>query len=307
MISPVHRVTVNRETAGRHGRRRWVAALTLSTLAGLLLLSPVVHAQDDAPLRPLPVGDALLSLPSNQMAGHGQWEWKFTHRFNQSLSDGSLADQLHTLFGLDTNADVVLGASYVIRPDLQVSVVRSNTNDTFETAAKYIVMRQPSGGWVNAALRGGADIRTERNLEDRTSFFAQAIVSRQFGRTWEIFLLPTFATNAGRAVSGDKSVALFDHAFNMPVAAVWMLRPGLAAVAELIPPNLDLPEDADAGLGWSLGIKRNIGGHWFEVLVTNNQSTLTDQALTSTYQGAPFDSGEIKLGFNIERRFGRRR
>ena len=277
----------------------WVIALGMTFSA---------FAQSEtAPLRPLPLGDALLSLPSNHIAPWGQWEWKFTHRFNQSLDQGSFSDQLHSLFGLDTNADVVLGGSYALRPNLQLSAVRSNTNDTIEAAAKYVVWRQTAGRPFSATLRGGADLRTEKNLEDRTSFFAQAIVSRQFGKKAELFLLPTFATNAGRAVSGDSSVALFDTAFNVPVAFVWMVRPGLAAVAEVIPPNADLPDAIEADFGWSLGIKRNIGGHWFEILVTNNQSTLVDQYVTSTYQGSGLDAGDIKLGFNIERRFGKRR
>jgi len=265
-------------------------------------------AQTETPaLRPLPVGDVLLSLPSNQIAPAGQWEWKFTHRFNQSLDQGSFSDQLHTFFGLDTNADVVFGASYAMRPNLQFSLVRSNTNDTVEAAAKYVVFRQTAGRAFTATLRGGAGLRTEKDLEDRTSFFAQAILSRQFGRKAELFVLPTFATSAGRALSGDTSGALFEHAFNMPVGLVWMLRPGLAAVVEVIPPNTDLPDEIDADFGWSLGIKRNIGSHWFEILLTNNQSTLVDQYVTSTYQGSGLDSGDIKLGFNIERRFGKRK
>jgi hypothetical protein len=41
--------------------------------------------------------------------------------------------------------------------------------------------------------------------------------------------------------------------------------------------------------------------------VTNNQSSLVYQYVTSTYQGSGLDAGDVKLGFNIERRFGRRR
>lgn len=277
-------------------------------LCALLVALPLL-AQDEttAPLRPLPMGDVLLNLPSNQIAPHGQWEWKFTHRFNESIGDGSFSDQLHSLFGLDSGADVVFGASYAIRPNLQLSLIRSNTNDTFEAAAKYVVLRQTEGRPFNLTLRGGADIRTERELEDRNSLFAQAIVSRQFGRKGEIFLLPTFATHAGRAVSNDVSGALFEHAFNVPVAFAWMLRPGFAAIVELTPPNQDLPNEMGADLGWAVGVKRNIGGHWFEILLTNSQSTLVDQYVTSTFQGTPLDAGEIHLGFNIERRFGKRR
>ena len=276
----------------------------LSLIVCLLLTFHVVAQDEPRPLRPLPVGDVLLNLPSNQMAAHGQWEWKFTHRFNQSLDDGDL---FHSFLGLDSNADIVFGASYAMRPNLQLSLVRSNANDTYEAAAKWVVLRQTEGHALTTTVRGGADMRTEENLEDRTSFFAQAIVSRQFGKKAEIFFLPTIATEAGRAVTGDTSGALFEYAFNIPVGVVWMMRPGFALVGEVIPPNTDLPDTIDADFGWALGIKRNIGGHWFEILVTNNQSTLVDQYVTTTYQGSGLNSGDIKLGFNIERRFGRRK
>jgi hypothetical protein len=278
-------------------------------IAFVLLLAPAALAQED-PYRPigkLPLGDWLLSLPSEQMPGPGTWEVKFSHRFNQSLSRGSLSDQIHSFFGLDTNADVVFGASYVVRRDLQVFLGRSNTNDTIEGAVKYVVLQQAPRVPATITVRGGVDWRTERNLEDRTSFFAQAIVARRMGRKAEILIVPTVATKAGRGVSGETSGALFETAFNAPVAFVYMIKPALSVIAEVTPPNMDLPDGLDADLGWAIGIKRALGGHWFEVLLTNNQSTLTDQWVTSTFQGTPNDIGDVRLGFNIERRFGRRR
>lgn len=287
-----------------------VPALRAFTVVALLCcaLPPAPYAlAQDPPLRPLPIGDVLLSLPSNHIAPHGQWEMKFSHRFNQSLAEGSFSDQVHSLFGLDTNADVVFGVSWAVRPNLQLSLMRSNVNDTLEAAGKYVLLRQTEGAPLTLTARGGTDLRTEKDLGDRTTFFAQAIVSRQFGRKAEVFLLPTFATNAGRAVTDDQSVALFEHAFNVPVGLVWMLRPGFAAVVELTPPNTDLPDEMDGDLGWAVGVKRNIGGHWFEILLTNSQTTLVDQYVTTTFQGSPLDAGDVRLGFNIERRFGRRK
>ena len=273
----------------------------------LVATSAVAQENPYSPIRKLPLGDWLLSLPSTGIPSQGTWEVKFTHRFNQSLDQGGLSDQIHSLFGLDTNADVVFGASYAVRRDLQLSLMRSNTNDTVEAAAKFVVLQQAPAVPFSISLRGGADWRTERNLDDRVSLFAQAIVSRQFGRKAEVFLLPTFATKAGRAVTGDSSGALFKDAFNMPVGAAITIRPALFVVAEITPPNQDLPDDMDADLGWAIGIKRQIGGHWFEILVTNSQSGTADQYVTSTFQGTPLDMGDIHLGFNIERRFGRRR
>jgi hypothetical protein len=284
-----------------------IRRLTLLTLFAIFITSALLAQDQFTPAGKLPLGDTLLSLPSSQIPSQGTWEVKFTHRFNQPLSQGTFADQVHALFGLDTNADVTFGLSYALRRDLQFSVARSNTNDTLETAVKYVVLQQARAVPLTLTLRGGADWRTEKDLGDRVSLFAQAIVSRRIGERMEVFALPTYATNAGRVVVGNGSGALFEHAFNVPLGVAVMIRRPLAIVAEVIPPNGDLPDELDGDFGWALGLKRAIGGHWFEILLTNNQSSFVDQYVTSTFQGAPLRAGDVRLGFNIERRFGRRR
>src|SRR5829696_1506711 len=94
----------------------------LSVVGCLWFLALVAGAQQDPykPISKLPMGDMLLSLPSPNIQPNGMWEVKFSHRFNQSLSHGSFSDQVHALFGLDTNADVVFGASWSVRADLQL-------------------------------------------------------------------------------------------------------------------------------------------------------------------------------------------
>ncbi|HXG58661.1 MAG TPA: DUF5777 family beta-barrel protein, partial [Thermoanaerobaculia bacterium] len=194
---------------------------------------------------------------------------------------------------------------YTPRRDLQISILRTSTLDDIELAAKYVVLQQAPAVPVSIALRGGTDWRTEEDLDDRISLFAQAIVSRQFGRKAEIFVMPTFATRAGRAVTAGDSVALFKTAFNVPVGVAVMIRPALSVVAEVIPPNRDLPDSIDSDFGWAFGLKRAIGGHYFEILLTNNSATHVGQYVTSTFIGTPLDAGNVQLGFNIERRFGK--
>lgn len=257
------------------------------------------------PVDPLPLGDVLLSLPTSHIPASGAWEVRFTHRFNQSIDQGSGSDRLHSLFGLDSNADVGIGASWAVRRDLEVSLLRSNVLDDIELAAKYVVFQQAPALPASLALRFGGDIRTEKDVTDRTSLFAQAIVSRQFGNRVELFAIPSYATNAGRAVSGSSSTALFSHAFNVPVGGAIVVKQGLSVVGELVPRNRDLPSGTHAAIGWALGLKSAIGGHFFEVLLTNDNATHVDQYLTSTYQGSPLNRGDVHLGFNIERRFGK--
>jgi hypothetical protein len=255
------------------------------------------------PVAPLALGDTVLSLPTSYIPANGTWEVKFTHRFTQSADQGSGSDRIHSLFGLDGGSDVGFGVAWVPRRDLQFSAVRTNTLDDIELAAKYVMLQQAPSVPVGVTLRGGADVRTERDLNDRYTLFAQVVLSRQFGRRGAIFIIPTYASNAGRTSVGGETGALFEHAFNVPIGFAVMLRPPLSLVGEIIPPNRDLPSTMDADFGWSAGIKRAIGGHFFEVMLTNNPATLVDQYVSSTYVGVPLELGNVHLGFNIERRF----
>jgi hypothetical protein len=280
--------------------------MTKSIIAAILFAATAAFAQEQyVPIVPIPLGDTLLSLPTSHIPSDGTWEVKFTHRFNQSIDQGSFSDRVHSLWGLDSNADVMFGASWMVRNDLQLSLMRSNAMDDVELAAKYVVLQQAPAMPFSVALRAGVDWRTERDLNDRTSAFAQLVLSRQFGKRAELFVIPTFATNAGRAVTGTASQALFRHAANVPVGLAVMVRPALSVVAELIPKNRDLPDAMHGDAAWALGLKRAIGGHYFEILLTNSNATLVDQYVSSTYQGAPLNKGDLHLGFNIERRFGK--
>ena len=297
-------------SAGRRQPERLRTPLRFAPWVLCLLMTPFAFADDPAsnggtPIKLIPLGDTLLSLPTSHIPGSGSWEIKFTHRFNQSLDQGSFSDQVHSLWGLDSNADVAIGGSYTVRQDLEVSFLRSNALDDIELGAKYLVMQQAPALPVSLALRGGVDWRTEKDLLDRSSLFAQAIVSRSIGSRVEVFAIPTIVTNAGRVVNGQSSGALFRHAVNVPLGAALQIHDGLSVIGELTPKNRDLPSDMHSSFAWALGLKRAVGGHYFEILLTNSNATHADQYVTSTYMGAPLNRGDIHLGFNIERRFGR--
>jgi hypothetical protein len=234
----------------------------LSVVGCLLLVTAVTSAQENpyTPTTPLPLGDVLLTLPTSHMASKGTWEVRFTHRFNQSLDQGSFSDRVHSLFGLDSNADVGLGLSYVPRRDVQFSVYLSNALDDIEVGGRYLVVQQAPAIPFSAAIRVGGDWRTERDSTDRTSLFAQAIVSRRIGHA-ELFALPTYVTNAGRAVSGNTSTAHFTHATNVPVGMAFMLHDGFTVIGVVIPKNRDLPQGTRTDFGWAVGIKQAIGLH----------------------------------------------
>ena len=250
------------------------------------------------PLPPLPIGTVLLTLPSPHVPAAGSVEVRFGHRFGAADNDTS-----ETLFGLDAGATVTLGVAWVPRRDLEIGLTRSNVLDTIELAGRYALVQQAPAIPLSLTFRTGVDWRGERNVDDRTSVFVQAMAARRLSSRLEVFLVPTWVTNAGRSAAGNTSVSTFEHVFNVPVGVAFLLGRDLSLVAEVIPPNDDLPDSAD--VGWSVGGKKAIGGHHFELMVTNSPAVTVDQYGSSSHQGSSLNASDVHVGFNISRRFGR--
>src|SRR5438128_2349466 len=100
------------------------AALCILHFAFCISLLAQTPPSPYTPVAPIPLGDILLSLPTSHIPSVGAWEVRFSHRFNQSIDQGSASDRLHSLFGLDSNADVSIGASWAVRRDLELSLLR---------------------------------------------------------------------------------------------------------------------------------------------------------------------------------------
>jgi hypothetical protein len=265
-----------------------------TVIALLLALSicPPVLAQGARSQPPLRLGDSLLNLPTDRTLTAGTWDLRFTHRFAQPINEGDV----HSFWGLDGAADIGIGLAYGYRPNLQFAVFRSDVLDDLELSAKYAAVRQSETFPLSVAARGGVNWKTERGLDRRLAPFVQVIVARQISPRIEIFATPTFSS---RGID-------YDSAFNVPLGAAWAIRPNLFLIAEVIPENSDAPGELHPGVAWAVGLKRAIGGHFFEVLLTDSRATHVDQYVASVPLGG-IREGDVHLGFNIGRRFGGRR
>lgn len=257
-------------------------------LSALFFLSSTALAQQP-PNPPLRLGEMLLNLPSPRVLTAERGEVRFTHRFQTPINDGDG----HSLWGIDGSADIGLGLSWSPNDRWLFSLFRSDVLDDYEIATKFVVFEEPQFP-LAISLRGGVDWRTERDLDDRLSGFAQAILARRIGSRAEVFVIPSFVTEAGP----------FDHAFNVPVGFAWSIYPHLSLIAEIVPENTDVPDQIDSSFAWTIGLKRAIGGHYFEILLGNTRATNVDQYVPSTFLGTGLEAGDVHLGFNIERRFG---
>lgn len=260
----------------------------LSVLVAAVTLTTAAFAQT-ADVVPLRLGDYYTNIPTPRVLPPKMWEVRFTHRFQEPINRGDV----HSLWGLDSGADVAFGVSWAPMDRLQLSAVRTNLLDDIEVAGKYAAFQQTGSFPISASARVGFDWRTAENLNDRISPFLQILLARQLGRRAEVFAAPTYIVDD----------PLFDSAFNVPLGVAVTLKPGLFVVGELIPENRDVDNAAQSDIFWSIGLKRAWGGHFFEVSLSDSRATHTDQLISSAPLGG-IDRSDVHLGFNIERRFG---
>lgn len=268
--------------------RRSLRTILLSMI--VTVITTIGHAQDYTPIASLRTGGNYVNVPTPLIIPDGMWEVRFTHRFAEPINDGDVRN----LWGLDGSADIGIGLAWAARRDLQFELFRSDVQDNYEAAVKWAFLKQAPSFPVSITFRGGVDVLTEEGIDDRTSIFAQSIVSRQLSRRLEVFAAPTYAFEAGS----------FEHAVNFPFGLAWFYRPSTAIVVELIPENDDLADDVDSSIGWAVGWKRALGGHFFEILLANTRATHVSQYVPGELiRGVGLQSDDVHLGFNIVRRF----
>lgn len=252
----------------------WVVALSL-VAAGLGAQTPAAPGHSNR----------VINLPSAFTLGTTTLQVVFTHRFSQTIADGGAGN----LFGLDSAADIGLGLELGLSKRVEVELYRSSFLKQLEGAAKWAVLRQDGGVPISVAVRLGADYRSARGIADRWSGFAQAVIARRLGRSFEVMAVPCFASDTPE----------LRNAFNVGIAAIYDLAHGWSARAELIPENHDARR---AQTAWAFALNKRIGGHDFLLYLGNSRATTADLITGSDLPGG-FRGGDVRLGFNLLRRF----
>jgi hypothetical protein len=140
------------------------------------------------------------------------------------------------------------------------------------------------------AVRAGIDRLGRAGALDPTRPFAQLIVSRRLGRGFTLQLAPSWVRDTER----------LHNAFNVPVGLSIALPHDRLIEIEVIPKDRDLDGSVTA---WHVAVSKRLGGHIFEIVLGNSRAVTVDQALGGDFAGG-FESGDVRLGFNLIRNFG---
>lgn len=231
------------------------------------------------------LGTRLINLPTHLGVPPGTLELLFTHRFTQTVNDGGARE----LFGLDSAADIGIGLGLGLSRQLSAEVYRSSFFKQIEAAVKWQVVRQGEAFPLGIAIRTGADYRAATGVVDRWSGFLQLVVARRVGERIDLFVTPMYASDT----------PTLRNAANVGLGGAYHLPHKWDVEAEVVLENRDA---RNGQLSWSVAVNKRVAGHAFLIYFGNSRATTTDLLVGSDFP-ASFKRGDVRIGFNLMRRF----
>jgi hypothetical protein len=267
-----------------------MAALVLAGVPGAAQEPPNPYAnqypdQSGSQTR-YPLGTRLINGATPYPVAARKLEVMFTHRFHQSINDGSS----HDLWGLDSGADTGIGLAYGVTSRLDLSLYRVSFQEDYELASKLLVFEQGDRRPLTLAARAGADLLRRPGVPDSSRPFVQLLLARRLRPGVNLLVSPSWVADTPS----------LKNAFNVPLGLTFPLPGDQLVELEYVPANRDLDGSRAA---WHAALSKAIGGHIFEIVLGNSRATSVDQMLGGD-SAAGFEKKDVRLGFNIVRNFG---
>lgn len=278
------------------------------TIVALLFASVFVSAQDDLlneleqdskgqkfeqpAFKAMKIGN----LQSTKIAAKGDLYLYVSHRF------GSLEDGLSTFFGFD-NANTKIQLVYGLFDGVQIGASRESVRKTYAMSAKAKIKNQSDNFPVNLAVYGTVNINSELRKDrypflkfaDRLSYASQLLISRRITNSLSLELAPTF-------VRQNLVLEPFqDHnQIALGVGGRLKLSKRMSLNLDYVY-NFNRHEDSIYKNPLTVGVDIETGGHIFQLLFSNAQST-NEPGFISNAEG-DWSKGDVFFGFNIVRVF----
>ncbi len=239
------------------------------------------------------------NLQSTKVADKGDFYLYVSHRF------GTLQDGLTTFFGFD-NANTKIQLVYGFWEGVQLSVARESLRQTYSSSLKVRLARQSDNMPFNLVAYGTANVDTQLNKNqfpalkfgDRMSYATQLLVSRRVSDKFSFLLAPSYIRQNLQNL--NLTGANNHNQFAMGVG-------GRLKVSKRMSINMDYAynfnRDSNSLFNdpLTIGVDIETGGHVFQLLFSNAQST-NEPGFLSNAEG-DWGDGHIFFGFNIVRVF----
>ncbi len=259
---------------------------------------PVQAADDDMVLDPAQPEFTVVNLPTTLGVPPGRWAFRVSHRFTRDLGAGSVGELFENFFGFDGGALIGLEVRIGLARGWQAGIYRTSDR-TIELFTQYRLIRQsassPLGLDALATFEGTNNLRRvdPRQATGRAlrSPALGAVVSRTLGRRASLNATLAWVRHARpRPERGDHGDSVV-----LGLGGRLRVRPTVYVVGE-VTPRLS-PDSPGAALA-SFGVEKRVGGHAFQVNVSNGVGS----TLAQVARGAA-SADRWYIGFNINRKF----
>ncbi len=235
---------------------------------------------------------------------------RISHRFGDFAGDRG---GWPNFYGLETAADVLIGADYGVTDNLTVGLNRTKGVGTLSrlinTSVKYRLARQKVGGNpFSVTIVGESSVSTLprstnpnsilffENFAHRFIYSSQLLVSTVIKNNFTIQLSPGILH---RNVVDNVDVNTF---FNIGLQAKLQFNRGFALIFDSTFNFRDTEELAnDFHVPFGFGFEFDTGGHVFQVNFTNATGLATTDFIPNTTTN--WADGEFRIGFTISRLF----
>jgi hypothetical protein len=239
------------------------------------------------------------NLQSTKIAAKGDFYLYVSHRF------GAVKDGFETFFGLD-NANTKIQFVYSFWDGVQLSASRESLKQTYASAIKIRLAKQSNTFPMNLAFYGTANINAELDKDrmpdlqfgDRMSYAAQLLASKRVSESFSFLVAPSYVR---QNLQNLNEVGAANHnQFLMGIG-------GRMKISKRVSINMDYAYNFNRNANsiysnpLTIGMDIETGGHVFQLLFSNAQST-NEPGFLSNAEG-DWTKGTIFFGFNIVRVF----
>lgn len=237
----------------------------------------------------------VVNVPTGLALPRGRLSFRVTHRFARPLGQGSFSDLAADLFGLDGGAQIGLGLRAGVFAGTQLGVYRTSDR-TIQFDLRQSVLRQqnaPLGVTLVGSLEG------LDNFGEEHAPALALVLSRKLGDRGAVYAVPAWVGNTRVASSAPPGED--DSTLVLGLGARVLLTRTLAVVGEWHPRLAGYAGNLGSGDADALatfGVEARVGGHAFQLSVSNGLGTTRAQVA----RGAQRPDGWF-LGFNITRKF----
>jgi len=244
---------------------------------------------DDLVFNPAQPDFTVVNLPTSLRLAPGKWAFRVSHRFTRSLSDGDFGSLVEDFFGFDGGAQIGLEVRVGLWRGLQAGVYRTSDR-TIQFFSNYSVLQQ--GGSNPVSIDAWLTAEGTNNFRDSYSPGIGAVVSRTFGDVGAVHLVPMWINNTAELPS---ELVDDNDTFMLGIGGRLRISRTVYLVGEVAPRLAGYaPDDALV----SFGIEKRVGGHAFQVNVSNSIGTTMAQVARSFA-----NNDDWFIGFNISRKF----